>query len=112
QKGYAPVRRSPRSRVPSPRLTSPDVHEEEALGKAYDGRLMRRLLRYARPYRGLVIASLVLLVADGALQLVGPVLTQRVIDVAIPRQDTRLVLTSALLFAPTPPFQFAFTHGE
>jgi ATP-binding cassette subfamily B protein len=89
-----------------------DVHEEEALGKAYDARLMRRLLRYARPYRGLVIASLVLLVADGMLQLVGPALTQRVIDVAIPRGDTRLVVTSAVLFGLTLAFQFVFTYGE
>ena len=73
---------------------------------------MRRLLRYARPYRALVIGSLVLLVADGTLQLVGPALTQRVIDVAIPRGDTRLVVTSALLFAATLAFQFVFTYGE
>jgi ATP-binding cassette subfamily B protein len=93
-------------------LTAPDVHEEEALGKAYDGRLMRRLLRYARPYRSLVIGSLALLLADGALQLVGPALTQRVIDVAIPRGDTQLVVTSAALFAVTLLFQFVFTYGE
>ena len=93
-------------------MTAPDVHEEEALGKAYDGRLMRRLLRYARPYRALVIGSLVLLLADGALQLVGPALTQRVIDIAIPRGDTQLVVTSALLFAATLVFQFVFTFGE
>ena len=103
---------SPQSPVPSPRLSAPDVHEEEALGKAYDGRLMRRLLRYARPYRALVFGSLGLLVADGALQLVGPALTQRVIDVAIPRGDTRLVVLSAALFAATLVFQFVFTLGE
>src|SRR5215216_539470 len=94
-------------------LTTPNVlHEEEALGKAYDSRLMRRLLRYARPYRALVVGSLALLLADGMLQLVGPALTQRVIDVAIPRGDTRLVVTSAALFAATLLFQFAFTYGE
>jgi len=103
---------SPVPRRPSPVLSAPDVHEEEALGKAYDGRLMRRLLRYARPYRALVVGSLALLIADGALQLVGPALTQRVIDVAIPRGDTRLVVTSALLFAATLVFQFVFTYGE
>jgi ATP-binding cassette subfamily B protein len=59
-----------------------------------------------------VIGSLVLLLADGMLQLVGPALTQRVIDVAIPRGDARLVLTSAALFATTLLFQFAFTYGE
>jgi len=94
-------------------LTTPAaIHEEEALGKAYDGRLMRRLLRYARPYRALVIGSLVLLLADGFLQLVGPALTQRVIDVAIPRRDSRIAITSAALFATTLLLQFLFTYGE
>ena len=27
------------------------AHEEDVLGKAYDARLMRRLLGYLRPYR-------------------------------------------------------------
>jgi len=116
-----PILRAPSVRVPltsafchrARRLTAPDLrHEEEALGKAYDARLMRRLLRYARPYRALVIGSLALLLADGMLQLVGPALTQRVIDVAIPRGDTRLVATSAALFAGTLLFQFLFTYGE
>src|SRR5207237_6021595 len=35
-------------------------HEEEALGKAYDSRLMRRLLRYMKPYRWRVILALAL----------------------------------------------------
>jgi len=73
---------------------------------------MRRLLRYAGPYRALVFGALALLLADGVLQLVGPALTQRVIDVAIPRGDSRLVITSAALFAATLLFQFAFTYGE
>src|SRR5260370_33023351 len=29
-----------------------DAHEEEALGKAYDSHLMRRLMQYMRPYKG------------------------------------------------------------
>jgi ATP-binding cassette subfamily B protein len=73
---------------------------------------MRRLLRYARPYRALVYGSLALLLADGVLQLVGPALTQRVIDVAIPRRDMHLVTTSAALFAGTLLLQFVFTYGE
>src|SRR5438874_10294928 len=60
-------------------MSSPvtEYHEEEALGKAYDSRLMRRLIRYAGPYRLLVAASLSLLAIEGLLQLVGPLLTQR-----------------------------------
>ena len=33
------------------------LHEEEVLGKAYDARLMRRLLGYLRPYRLQVVRS-------------------------------------------------------
>ena len=32
-------------------------HEEESLGKAYDARLMRRLLGYVRPYRGMAVTA-------------------------------------------------------
>ncbi|HKG93754.1 MAG TPA: ABC transporter ATP-binding protein [Gemmatimonadaceae bacterium] len=86
--------------------------EEDVLGKAYDARLMRRLLVYVRPYGGLVGASLALLFVDGLLQLVGPVLTQRVIDVALPARDLAMVRAAALLFAATLAAQFACSFGE
>jgi ATP-binding cassette subfamily B protein len=54
--------------------------EEEVLGKAYDGRLMRRLLGYMRPYRGSVIFSLVFLLASSLLQVTGPLLTRNAVD--------------------------------
>ncbi len=54
--------------------------EEEVLGKAYDSRLMRRLLTYIRPYRVVVLASLILLVVDSLLQIIGPLLTKLAVD--------------------------------
>jgi ATP-binding cassette subfamily B protein len=54
--------------------------EEEVLGKAYDGRLMRRLLGYMRPYRPLVALSLVFLLVQSVLQVLGPLLTKVAID--------------------------------
>ena len=57
-----------------------DLHEEEVLGKAYDARLMRRLLTYLRPYRVRVVVSVVLLLVVTVLQLSGPVLVQIAID--------------------------------
>ena len=54
--------------------------EEEVLGKAYDGRLMRRLLGYMRPYRLLVGLSLVFLLVQSALQVLGPLLTRTAVD--------------------------------
>ena len=75
------------------------VHEEDVIGKAYDARLMRRLFVYVRPYGWLVAAALACLVLEGLLQLVGPLMTQRVIDVALPARDVDLIARSALVFA-------------
>jgi ATP-binding cassette subfamily B multidrug efflux pump len=88
------------------------IHEEDALGKAYDGRLMRRLLVYARPYWPLAAVSLVCLLGEGALQLVGPVLTQRVIDIAVPRHDLHMIVVSAVLFVSALAGQFVASYGE
>jgi ATP-binding cassette subfamily B protein len=54
--------------------------EEEVLGKAYDGRLMRRLLGYMRPYRLLVAISIVFLLVQSVLQVLGPLLTRTAVD--------------------------------
>lgn len=54
--------------------------EEEVLGKAYDGRLMRRLLLYMRPYRGVVAVSLVFLFFNAMLQVAGPLLSKIAVD--------------------------------
>ena len=56
------------------------MHEDEVLGKAYDARLMRRLLRYLRPHRRSVVVALVAIVAQSAMQLVQPLLTRMAID--------------------------------
>jgi ATP-binding cassette subfamily B protein len=94
-------------------MTAPaSFHEEDALGKAYDGRLMRRLLRYARPYGSLVAGAIVLLFAEGGLQLVGPLLTRRVIDVALPARDLDTVATAAMLYAASLVAQFGCSYGE
>jgi ATP-binding cassette subfamily B multidrug efflux pump len=76
-------------------------HEEEALGKAYDARLMRRLLTYLRPYRWQVVLAIGLLMLASAMEIVGPFLTQQVIDRAIPAADLGLLvrLTVAYLVA-------------
>jgi len=55
-------------------------HDEKALGKAYDARLVRRLWGYVRPYRALVLLSFLLLLAVSAAQLVQPYLIKLAID--------------------------------
>ena len=66
-------------------------HEEEVLGKAYDARLMHRLLAYLRPFRIQVLGALIMLLVGAALEVVGPWLIQIAIDRAIPGRDLRLL---------------------
>src|SRR5712691_78893 len=54
--------------------------EEEVLGKAYDGRLMRRLLTYLRPYKWHVAVALAAIILKSVLDVLGPFLTKIAID--------------------------------
>jgi ATP-binding cassette, subfamily B, multidrug efflux pump len=54
--------------------------EEEVLGKAYDGRLMRRLLTYLRPYKRHVVVALAAIILKSGLDVLGPFLTKIAID--------------------------------
>lgn len=56
------------------------LHEEEILGKAYDWALMKRLLRYAKPYWKLLTLSILLLVIITGLELLNPYLIKIAID--------------------------------
>jgi len=72
--------------------------DDEILGKAYDARLMRRLLTYLRPYWRAVIVALIAIIAGSALQLLPPWLTRQVIDVSIPTRDFEGLRFIALLY--------------
>ncbi len=79
---------------------SDTFHEEEALGKAYDGRLMRRFLGYVRPYRPLVAVTFLLLTLRVACELAGPLLLQKALDGPLSRGDLAgLTFYAALFFA-------------
>ena len=56
------------------------LHEDVVLGKAFDRRLLRRLLTYARPYRARMLLALVLILFVTVLSVVGPFLGKAVID--------------------------------
>jgi ATP-binding cassette subfamily B multidrug efflux pump len=62
-------------------------HEEEVLGKAYDARLMRRLLTYLRPHKWYVFGALMALIGDAVAQLVPPYLVKIAIDRYIAQGD-------------------------
>ena len=62
------------------------AQEEEVLGKAYDSRLMRRLLGYLRPYRFQVVVALIAIVLKAFADVLGPYLTKTAIDKYLSRQ--------------------------
>jgi ATP-binding cassette subfamily B multidrug efflux pump len=63
------------------------MQEEEVLGKAYDARLMRRLLRYLRPYIPQVGGALAAILGGSLLQLAQPYLMKLAIDRYIAQGD-------------------------
>ena len=86
------------------------MHDDEIIGKAYDGRLMRRLLTYLSPYRGQVGFAVAAIVAHSALELAPPYLTKIVIDEYIPAGDLSGLGTIAALFLLTVLVAFALEY--
>lgn len=56
------------------------AQEEEILGKAYDSRLMRRLLTYLRPYRWQVTIAIVSIIVKSFCDVLGPYLVKVAVD--------------------------------
>jgi ATP-binding cassette subfamily B protein len=56
------------------------AQEEEVLGKAYDSRLMRRLLTYLHPYRGQVALAFASIILKAFADVLGPYLTKVAVD--------------------------------
>lgn len=88
------------------------AHDDEILGKAYDARLMRRLLGYLRPYGPQVALALVAIAGHSVLQLAPPYLTKILIDRYIPARDAQGVTTVALLMLGSLVLSFAFQFVE
>jgi ATP-binding cassette subfamily B protein len=74
--------------------------DDEILGKAYDARLMKRLLKYVRPYLKYVILAIILNILAAALGPLRPYLTKVAIDTYIAKgMWVELTWISAGLFA-------------
>ncbi|MBM4262293.1 MAG: ABC transporter ATP-binding protein [Deltaproteobacteria bacterium] len=69
-------------------MLATEVHpEDEILGKAYDARLMARILRYLKPYRKLLAVSFTFLMLQTGSQLLGPYITKVAVDGYIANSD-------------------------
>ena len=82
-------------------LTDMSIHDEDVLGKAYDARLMRRLITYLRPYKSQVVLATAAIIGHSALELAPPYLVKLVIDRYIPARDIKGLSFIAALYLAT-----------
>lgn len=73
-------------------------HEEEILGKAYDARLMKRLLQYVKPYRHLMIMGIAGSIIVSGFELSLPYIVKSTIDGPIARSDLKGMINMSLIF--------------
>lgn len=79
--------------------------DEEILGKAYDSKLMKRLLKYVKPYMRFVVLAIVLNIIVAALGPLRPYLTKIAIDEHIVNSDFDGLMNIALILIATLIFQ-------
>jgi ATP-binding cassette subfamily B multidrug efflux pump len=88
------------------------VEEETVFGKAYDGRLVRRLLYYVRPYARGVAISMLLLAGLTLLELAGPLIVKQAIDDAIGRGEIERLAQYALEYLVVVVGIFCMRYGQ
>jgi ATP-binding cassette subfamily B protein len=88
------------------------IHEEDVLGKAYDARLMRRLITYLRPYKGQVALATAAIIGHSVLELAPPYLVKLVIDRYIPARDVNGLSLVAGLYLATLAGSFVLDYTQ
>jgi ATP-binding cassette subfamily B protein len=88
------------------------IHEEDVLGKAYDGRLMRRLITYLRPYKLQVVLATAAIIGHSALELAPPYLVKLVIDRYIPARDVNGLSLVAAFYLATLAGSFVLDYAQ
>ena len=74
---------------------SAQFHDDEILGKAFDAKLVRRLVRFVTPYKALFAVSVLLTIVLAGIQLVIPYLTKTAIDSFMTLPHSVVVLDAA-----------------
>lgn len=86
------------------------THDEDVIGKAYDARLMRRLLTYLYPYRPQVALAALAIASHSLLELLPPYLIKLVIDSYIPAGDLSGLEIIAVVFLASLTGSFALQY--
>src|SRR5574342_511432 len=89
-----------------------NIHEEENFTKTYDASLMRRLLKYVRPYWTRMALAVLLLFVASVLDVVGPYLTKIGIDDYIVNKNEAGLAKIALLYLGVLLLAFGFNYAR
>ncbi|HEX8736354.1 MAG TPA: ABC transporter ATP-binding protein [Pyrinomonadaceae bacterium] len=87
-------------------------HEEEEIGKTYDLRVIRRLLRYLKPYWHIAVVALVLTLFSNILLSLQPRFTQSAVDDFIVPKQIEGIWLFALAFFGLFLFRFVFSYFQ
>jgi len=83
--------------------------ETDDITKEYDSRITRRIFSYLKPYKHLIIITLIALVISTLFELVIPVLLQRIIDDAILAKNISFLVKGCIFYFAALVIVFAFT---
>lgn len=86
------------------------VYDDEILGKAYDGRLVRRLLGFVWPYKWELTLAILLMVGSALVELVPPYLIRTAIDGPIAQGNVAGVWPIFYLYVVTLVLSFVFRY--
>lgn len=87
-------------------------HEEEVLGKAYDSRLLRRLLTYLKPYWLMVALGVLIIIAATILELAGPFIVKVAIDQHLMKKALQGLSSLILIYLGILAGQFVIKLGQ
>jgi ATP-binding cassette subfamily B multidrug efflux pump len=93
-------------------LAATQFEEDEILGKAYDARLMRRLIVFVKPYWHRLMLAVVLLFGTALAELAPPYLISRAIDGPIAARNVNGVLPYFALYIVALVAAFACRYGQ
>lgn len=86
--------------------------DEDTIGRAYDGRLLARLLVYLRPYMGRTVWALVLMAISSLLSVAGPWIIGRAIDEGISGGSLSTLQWWTLVFLIVAIFEWITNRGR
>lgn len=88
------------------------VYDDEILGKAYDGRLVRRLMGFVWPYKWSLAGAIGLMIGSALMELIPPYLIRTAIDGPIAEGKIEGIWPIFLIYAATLLASFGFRYAQ